>query len=72
MRSSRLPAILMILAWASAGSCRSLSRRSLLDSDRICGAATLRRNCDMETSLTVDYDKTGDILYLGKTKPYPE
>ncbi len=26
----------------------------------------------METSLTVEYDKTGDILYLGKTKPYPE
>lgn len=26
----------------------------------------------METSLTVEYDKTGDILYLGKTKCYPE
>ena len=26
----------------------------------------------METSLTVEYDKVGDILYLGKTKPYPE
>mgnify|MGYP001257713097 FL=1 len=26
----------------------------------------------MGTSLTVEYDKTGDILYLGKTKPYPE
>ncbi|NGZ08052.1 MAG: DUF2283 domain-containing protein [Nitrospira sp. LK70] len=26
----------------------------------------------METSLTVEYDKAGDILYLGKTKPYPE
>lgn len=26
----------------------------------------------METSLTVEYDKTGDILYLGKTKSYPE
>lgn len=26
----------------------------------------------METTLTVEYDKDGDILYLGKTKPYPE
>jgi hypothetical protein len=26
----------------------------------------------METSLTVEYDKGGDILYLGKTKSYPE
>ncbi len=26
----------------------------------------------MGTSLTVEYDKTGDILYLGKPKPYPE
>ena len=26
----------------------------------------------METSLTVEYDMTGDILYLGKTKCYPE
>jgi hypothetical protein len=26
----------------------------------------------METSLTIEYDKTGDILYLGKTKCYPE
>lgn len=26
----------------------------------------------METSLTVGYDKTGDILYLGKTKAYSE
>ena len=26
----------------------------------------------METSLTVEYDKAGDILYLGKTKAYPE
>ncbi len=26
----------------------------------------------METSLTVEYDKVGDILYLGKTKSYPE
>ena len=26
----------------------------------------------METLLTVEYDKTGDILYLGKTKSYPE
>ena len=26
----------------------------------------------METALTVEYDKAGDILYLGKTKPYPE
>lgn len=26
----------------------------------------------METSLTVEYDKAGDILYLGKTKPYPQ
>lgn len=26
----------------------------------------------MATSLTVKYDKAGDILYLGKTKPYPE
>jgi hypothetical protein len=26
----------------------------------------------METSLTVEYDKTGDILYLEKTKCYPE
>lgn len=24
----------------------------------------------METSLTVEYDKSADILYLGKTKPY--
>ncbi|HKU53546.1 MAG TPA: DUF2283 domain-containing protein, partial [Nitrospira sp.] len=30
------------------------------------------RTCRMETSLTVEYDKTGDILYLGKTKCYPE
>jgi hypothetical protein len=26
----------------------------------------------METTLTVEYDKAGDILYFGKTKPYPE
>ena len=26
----------------------------------------------METSLTVEYDKTCDIPYLGKTKTYPE
>jgi hypothetical protein len=26
----------------------------------------------METSLTVEYDKTGDIRYLGKRKCYPE
>ena len=26
----------------------------------------------MDTSLTVEYDKAGDILYLGKTKSYPE
>lgn len=26
----------------------------------------------MEPSLTVEYDKAGDILYLGKTKAYPE
>ena len=26
----------------------------------------------MEASLTVEYDRTGDILYLGKTTPYPE
>ena len=26
----------------------------------------------MATTLTVEYDKAGDILYLGKTKPYPE
>lgn len=26
----------------------------------------------METSLTVEYDNAGDILYLGKTKAYPE
>jgi hypothetical protein len=26
----------------------------------------------MDTSLTVEYDKTGDILYLGKPKCYPE
>jgi hypothetical protein len=26
----------------------------------------------MDTSLTVEYDKAGDILYLGKAKPYPD
>jgi hypothetical protein len=26
----------------------------------------------METSLKVEYDKIGDILYLGKTKCHPE
>ena len=26
----------------------------------------------METSLTVEYDKVGDSLYLGKTKTYSE
>jgi hypothetical protein len=26
----------------------------------------------METFLTVEHDKTGDILYLGKMKCYPE
>lgn len=26
----------------------------------------------MDTSLTVEFDKAVDILYLGKTKPYPE
>ena len=26
----------------------------------------------METGLTIEYDKAGDILYVGKTKPYPE
>ena len=26
----------------------------------------------MAASLTVEYKKAGDILYLGKTKPYPE
>jgi uncharacterized protein YuzE len=26
----------------------------------------------MDTSLTVEYDKAADILYLGETKPYPE
>jgi len=26
----------------------------------------------METRLIVEYDQTGDILYLGKTAPYPE
>jgi hypothetical protein len=31
-------------------------------------AAAFRRNCDMETSLTVEYDKAGDILYLGEFK----
>jgi uncharacterized protein YuzE len=26
----------------------------------------------MEAQLVVEYDRTGDILYLGKTPPYPE
>lgn len=26
----------------------------------------------MEAQLIVEYDRTGDILYLGKTPPYPE
>lgn len=26
----------------------------------------------MEAQLIVEYDRTGDILYLGKTLPYPE
>jgi hypothetical protein len=26
----------------------------------------------MEASLIVEYDRVGDILYLGKTRPYPE
>ncbi|MEK6604016.1 MAG: DUF2283 domain-containing protein [Nitrospirota bacterium] len=26
----------------------------------------------MEARLIVEYDRTGDILYLGKTAPYPE
>ena len=26
----------------------------------------------METKLTVEYDAKGDILYLGRTAPYPE
>lgn len=26
----------------------------------------------MEAFLRVEYDRTGDILYLGKTEPYPE
>ena len=26
----------------------------------------------METRLMVEYDATGDILYLNKVKPYPE
>lgn len=26
----------------------------------------------MDAQLTVEYDRTGDILYLGKTSPYPE
>ena len=26
----------------------------------------------MASELVVEYDRTGDILYLGKTAPYPE
>ncbi|MCC6166909.1 MAG: DUF2283 domain-containing protein [Caldilineaceae bacterium] len=26
----------------------------------------------MEAQLVVEYDRVGDILYLGKTTPYPE
>ena len=26
----------------------------------------------MDTSLTVEFDKAADTLYLGKTKPYPK
>lgn len=26
----------------------------------------------MEARLIVEYDRTGDILYIGKTTPYPE
>ena len=26
----------------------------------------------MAAELVVEYDRTGDILYLGKTAPYPE
>jgi hypothetical protein len=26
----------------------------------------------MEAQLTVEYDRVGDILYLGKATPYPE
>ena len=26
----------------------------------------------MAAQLTVEYDRVGDILYLGKTSPYPE
>ncbi len=26
----------------------------------------------MDARLTVEYDRKGDILYLGKTAPYPE
>ena len=26
----------------------------------------------MESQLIMEYDRTGDILYLGKTAPYPE
>jgi len=30
------------------------------------------KNNGMEAQLIVEYDRTGDILYLGKTPPYPE
>ena len=81
-RDTRFPNSLLFSHWFPdvkggkfvycGGGRRSASRRSALDRDRVCGSTTLRRNCDMETSLTVEYDKVGDILYLGKTKAYPE
>src|SRR5215471_19994436 len=30
------------------------------------------RGCRMEARLLVDYDRIGDILYLGTVSPYPE
>ena len=26
----------------------------------------------METGLTIEYDRDGDVLYFGRTRPYPE
>ena len=38
----------------------------------VCGTQTQRRERRVDTRLTIDYDREGDILYISKLPPYPE
>ena len=49
-----------------------LSRTRDMDYPRLYRTEVVTRRDRIETRLTFKYDRAGDILYIDKTRPYPE